>query len=66
MDALQLQDVFQPYYAGRPGQPTPSDETLEAMSAPREAAGGHHDEIRSRLERCRARLANAIAADAGR
>ena len=63
MDTLQLQDVFQPYFAGHP---VPSEGSLDDARAPREAASAHRDDMRKRLERCRARLASAIAAEAGR
>lgn len=62
MDTLQIQDSFQPYYAERPKRPE------VGRSVPMVKGGEieRPSEIATRLERCRARLAKAIAAEAER
>lgn len=60
MNTLQIQDEFQPYYADAgckartSGKRGPSDR----------ASADRRDDVRARLEECRARLAEALATDA--
>ena len=56
MDTLQLQDAFKPYYAERPHT------QVEKPVARSERCAASLSEMKARLELCRSRLAQAIAA----
>ncbi|MBX3569384.1 MAG: hypothetical protein KF914_15090 [Rhizobiaceae bacterium] len=60
MNTLQIQDEFQPYYADAGSKASTS--RMRALSE--RAPTDRRDDVRARLEACRARLATAIATDA--
>ena len=64
MDTLQIQDAFQPYYADRSLRADRNSEGVDRSRGIERPDRGH--ETLKRLEQCRAGLARAIEAQAGK